>query len=349
MTTPPESRPSAEDEEYRRTAFGLTLSIDPRISIRGLGRPAGATHAEPPSRVRLDDGTLDRRWDALTTTPVRARELRVEETLLLSVDHAEPAGYLMWARDFGRVLISSDGLELLCDPDPNNADWSSILSAQALPLAATIRGHEVLHASGVVLNGRAVLVAGPPGAGKSSLAAALVRAGGKLLSDDAVALRMNDGGLTAHAGSVVLQLRLAEDGQLTPQGREALGRPASSPSGKQRYVSADVPEPAPLGCLFLLERSTEGPAIERLEAVDPFELIASTFNLSVRTPERLRRQLDVVSAIASGGLAHRLRVQPSVDASQLAASICAYIEGASDAGEPALDVTDPDHERMLEL
>src|SRR5262249_11919219 len=117
---------------------------------------------------------------------------------------------LLWNRDHGRVLISSDGRELLCEPDSANEQWASIVVAQALPLAATLRGLEVLHASGVVLDGRAVLITGAAGAGKSSLAAALMRAGGLLLSDDAVALELHDGALMAHAGSLALQLRAAE-------------------------------------------------------------------------------------------------------------------------------------------
>lgn len=326
MTTPLEERPTAEGEEHR-TAFGIALSIDPRISIPGLGQSPGPVSARAPSHIRLDEGELDRRWEALTTAPVRTRELRLEDTLLMSVDFAEPAGYLLWVRDFGRVLISPDGTELLCERDPANEDWSSIIAAQALPLAATIRGLEVFHASGVVLNGGALLFAGPPGAGKSSLAAALVRAGGRLLSDDAVALQLNDGLLTAHAGSVVLQLRAAEHERLSADAHAALGRPASPAFGKQSYVSASVPDPAPVAGLFLLERSAKEPAVEQLAAVDPFELIASTFNLSVRTPERLRRQLDVVSALASNRLVHRLRVQPDVDATRLASIVQARFSG----------------------
>jgi hypothetical protein len=317
-----EQRSRAEGAEDRRTAFGLALSIDPRISIPGLGDGPGSLPATEPSRVLLDDaGELTRRWDALTTTPQRARELRLGETLLLSVDFAEPAGYLLWAYEHGRTLISPDGMELLCEADPANGDWPSILAAQALPLAATVRGLEVLHASGVVLDGRAVLIAGAPGAGKSSLAAALMRSGGRLLSDDAVALELRDGALVAHAGSVVLQLRAAEDGLLSAGARTCLGRQLPADPGKQRYLSHAVPGPTPLGALFLLERSAEGPAIERLTAVNPFELIASTFNLSVRTPARLRHQLDVVGAIAAGGLAYRLRVQPDVGATQLGAAL----------------------------
>jgi hypothetical protein len=320
MTTPIEQRPGAEGEDHR-TAFGIALTIDPRLSIPGLGQSSGSLTAGPTSHIRLDDGELDRRWEALTTSPVRARELRYGETLLMSVDFAEPAGYLLWVRDLGRVLISPDGTELLCEPDPASEGWASIVAAQALPLAATIRGLEVFHASGVVLDGRALLFSGPPGAGKSSLAAALVRAGGQLLSDDAVALTLSEGALTAYAGSVVLQLRDAEDQRLSADARAVLGRVESSAFGKQRYLSEGVPDPVPLGGLFLLERSADEPAIEQLAAVDPFALIASTFNLSVRTPARLLRQLDVVSAIASNSLAYRLRVQPGIDATRLASIV----------------------------
>jgi hypothetical protein len=345
MTRPVEEPPEAERGGHHHTAFGLALSIDPRISIPGLGsshqpragaaapteapgaptEALGAAPAQPPSRIRLDAEELQRRWDALTTRPERVREIHLGETLVRSIDFAEPAGYLLWARDYGRVLISADGLELLCEPDPDNADWATIVSAQALPLAATLRGLEVMHAAGVVLDGRAVLVMGPAGAGKSSLAAALLRAGGELLSDDVVALRLSGDALVAHAGSVALQLRAAEDERLSDEERAALGRPAGSAEEKRRYVSGEAPDAAPLGCVFLLEREPRGPAVERLGAVDPFELIASTFNLSVRTPERLRRQLDVVSAIASSGLAHRLRVQPGVDATQLAAIVLEHL------------------------
>ncbi len=59
-------------------------------------------------------------------------------------------------------------------------------------------------------------------------------------------------------------------------------------------------------------------AIERIEAVDPFALLASTFNLSVRTPERLARHLDLAVALAATRRIYRLRVQPGTDATQLA-------------------------------
>ena len=313
--------------EHRYTAFGLELSIDARISVPGLGQSDEHVSAQLPShlparalcRVHLDATELRRRWDSLTAVPTRTREVRFEDEVVRTVDFAEPAGHLLWAQDCGRVLISPDGLELLCEPDPANEEWASILAAQALPLAATLRGLEVLHASGVVLAGRALLFAGPSGAGKSSLAAALARTGDSLLSDDVVALELNDRTLIAHPGSLALRLRENEKQRLQAEERAASNdrRDSIEPHHADRYA----PAPAPLGGVFLLERSANEPAVERLEAVDPFELIASTFNLSVRTPERLRRQLDVVSVIASSGLAHRLRVQPGVDATLLVAHV----------------------------
>lgn len=46
----------------------------------------------------------------------------------------------------------------------------------------------VVHASAVVIAGRALLIEGPPGSGKSSLALALIDDGAGLIGDDAVTL-----------------------------------------------------------------------------------------------------------------------------------------------------------------
>lgn len=319
----------AVGEDLSRAAFGLQLRIDPRISVAGLGlgHGTGPPALEPPSRIRLDAAELDRRWKAVGSAPVRTREVRFGQTLVRSVDFAEPAGHLLWIHSCGRVLISPDGTELLCAPDAGNADWTSMIASQALPLAATIRGLEVMHASGVVLDGEAVLFVGPSGVGKSSLAAALLRRGGSLLSDDAVALSLNGGALIAHPGSAALHLRAAEEDRLGRDEISALGQPAGLVEGRRRYVSAQVAEAAQLAYVLMIERSERDPVIEPLHEVDPFELIGSTFNVSVRTAERLARQLDFVSAIASCGLAHRLRIRPGVDASSLAELVHQHVRG----------------------
>lgn len=55
----------------------------------------------------------------------------------------------------------------------------------------------VLHASAVAIEGRALLIEGPPGSGKSSLALALIERGAGLIGDDAVTLMPSEGQLVA--------------------------------------------------------------------------------------------------------------------------------------------------------
>jgi hypothetical protein len=304
------------------SAFGLQLDLDPRIEIPGLaggGGVAAGSNARS-ARVWLDPEELERRWLPVSAEARRMRELGDGESTLLSVDLAEPAGYLLEATGVGRVLVSSDGSELLCDPDPARPDWAFILSAQALPLAATLRGYEVLHASGVVLGGEAVLFSGTPAAGKSSLAAALLRRGGQLLSDDAVALEWQRGSILAYPGAGSLYLRGAEQERLSDRERGQLGDSAPY-LNRHRYAPAPAAEPAPFGALFLLERAGEGPMVERIEGGDPFALLGSTFNLSVRSAERLTRQLDAVGTIAATERVYRLRIRPGTNATALAAIV----------------------------
>lgn len=52
----------------------------------------------------------------------------------------------------------------------------------------------ILHASAVALNGRAALMTGPSGSGKSALALQLLALGARLVSDDRVVLRRSPGG-----------------------------------------------------------------------------------------------------------------------------------------------------------
>jgi hypothetical protein len=306
------------------SAFGLALEIEPAIALPGLGGPGEpGERAGRATRVRLAPEELERRWAPCAGSARRMRELEAGGRTLLTVDLAEPAGYLLAATGVARVLVSADGGELLCDPDPRHPDWTFILSAQALPLASTLSGFEVLHASGVVLDGGAVLFAGDPGAGKSSLAAALVREGAGLLGDDAIALRESHEGLWAYPGAGSLYLRAAERDRLTAEERRGHGA-ATRFAGRERYATPRSPA-APLAALFLLERAERGPALERLDAVDPFDLLAATFNLSVRTPARLTRQLDLVGTLAEGGLVHRLRIRPDDDATGSAGAVRAYL------------------------
>jgi DNA polymerase III delta prime subunit len=84
-----------------------------------------------------------------------------------------------------RLLISG-GREIAFDVDDNaeDRDAASFLLGTALGILLQQRGHLVLHASAVAVNGHAVLFSGPSGAGKSTLAAALSREVHSFVTDD---------------------------------------------------------------------------------------------------------------------------------------------------------------------
>ena len=190
-----------------------------------------------------------------------------------------------------------------------------------LPLAATLRGLEVFHAAGVVLDGRAQMLCGAAGAGKTSLAAHLVLGGADLLSDDVVAL---DDRLMAHPGTAVLRLREAEAGRVTSAPTSRLGA-RDEAAGRMRIAATAAVEARPLSALHLLERTADGAGIEPLEHPSPIELLGSTFNLSVQTPTRLIRQLDLCARIAREVPIFRVRVRPDQDAAELASELAAHV------------------------
>jgi hypothetical protein len=321
-------------------AFGLALEVDPEIEVPGItdGAAISVEHLAV-TRVMLCPAELRRRWLPVEQESELVRELRDGERTLLSVRHVGAVGYLMHAPGFARLLVTPDGAEVLCDPEPENAEWGALVSAQGLPLAATLRGFEVLHASGAVLldgplAGRALLFAGEEGAGKSSLAAALLRRGARLLSDDAVALAPRGQSLLVHPGAALMQLRDAEHERLSADEHALLGRGRRA-LGKWRLTPPlAVAAAAPLGALFMLERSDDGPPLQRIEHVDPIALLASTFNLSVRSPERLVRHLDLVHALAGSGCVYRLRVQKGIDATRLAEIVDAAMLQAGEGEAP---------------
>ncbi|MEH6474097.1 MAG: HPr kinase/phosphatase C-terminal domain-containing protein [Sneathiella sp.] len=61
-----------------------------------------------------------------------------------------------------------------------------------------------MHASVVSINGKAVLLRGPSGVGKSDLSLRLIEGGAELVSDDYVDLRVKDGRLLAEGPKTIL-------------------------------------------------------------------------------------------------------------------------------------------------
>jgi hypothetical protein len=189
-------------------------------------------------------------------------------------DHVAPifqtkghSEYLLALPGTGRILVRN-GSHVAIDPEPR-ADSTDTRAILAGPIQAVLwhqRGLLPLHASSVVVNGLAVALAGPPAAGKSTLAAALSAEGHKILADDVCVVDVGDGAdVTVLPGFP--RLRLWRDA-LDRLGIAAKGLQRALSSGEKYFVDpceGFACEPQKLGAVIVLSRGASvTPTIDRL-------------------------------------------------------------------------------------
>tara|TARA_B100002051_G_C16723603_1_gene633952 strand:- start:1034 stop:2020 length:987 start_codon:yes stop_codon:yes gene_type:complete len=155
----------------------------------------------------------------------------------------------------GAFSVNLDGTEILCEPAESVSD-----DLIAFPLLGPIlfealrrQGHFVLHASAVALGGQAVVLMADKGTGKSTSAAALLNAGGKLLADDLVAFTP-DGEVLSGFGQVKLSDAALEAHR--PQKSVARGDVHAAIDKKRVQLPRDATAEyaAPAVRLYILER-----------------------------------------------------------------------------------------------
>jgi hypothetical protein len=154
----------------------------------------------------------------------------------------------------------------LIRPDVSPVDIEGYVLALVAGVLLHQRAVLPLHASSIAFGGCAVAFAGRPGAGKSTIAAALVQAGHRLLSDDITAIRFAaDGSPMAVPGSPHLRLHDAA-AQLAGVPPASL-LPGRVRGGKRiwRRTAEDI-EALPLSAIVRLESdpSLTEPGWERL-------------------------------------------------------------------------------------
>lgn len=279
------------------------------------------------------------RWDGPAETPadVVVRQAEVPRRLT-AADHVTPvfetkgrSEYLLNLPGTGRILVRN-GSEITVDSD-RGADPIDMRAVLNGPIQAVLwhqRGRLPLHASGVVVNGRVMALAGPSAAGKSTLAAALSILGHPVIADDVCVVDTSDG-----ASSV---LPTAARLHLWREALDHLGMAAGhftpTSSSKERYLvdaGASSLEPWPLATVVLLQRGSNRPFdVERLRGASAAGALHQVVHTR-RAARALGRECEIFRAVTrliSGGVTvWRFRVPEGPDyVVEAAAHLCALLE-----------------------
>lgn len=269
----------------RYRIYGLNLSSD--SSIPGLLElPASA--ASPDVRIQLGPQPA---WvaDAL------ALPSSVLHSLPACEETCDPAFVLTSLGD-GEFfqLYYSDGTCFVTDAAASRV-WGLAGVSQTLEDLATYllgpvmgyllrkRGITALHASAVCLDGKALVLTGEAGAGKSTTAAALALRGLPVLCEDIAALHETAFGFHVHAGHPRVCLWPESVSMLMGQSNAL---PLITPNWDKRYLPLDgafAPHETsmqPLGAIYILSprRAGHAPLIEEVSSRDVLlELVQNTY------------------------------------------------------------------------
>lgn len=282
---------------WRYRLFGLDIESDFDLGHLPEGVP-GATNAVCIIRTHVPLGGIDRK-----------------EPLSFADSGGEQL--FAWAMVGAFRIVSDTCVEV--DPNPGIPD-----SVVALPLLGTVfaallqrRGLTVFHASAVAIDGRAVVLLGHKGAGKSTTAGALVAAGHTLIADDVVAIDLAKAA-EPRVLPAAAHLRLWDDSRasLAPAGITDLGRLHAAVDKSLYGVAGIANEPVPLSRFYLLGRAAD-PAVHPMPAVDA---IAALLNQSymARFGERgfgatMPTHFARLAALAGTGRAQILAVPNGLD------------------------------------
>jgi hypothetical protein len=310
--------PTVTGTPHRLEAFGLAVDSD--WPLPG-SRPAapGALGGVPTRVRRLSPESFLAEWGKPSEPIFQPKypDGRTRVVITRSESH-----YLLWFDVYGRFIVRIDGSEVACEADAPRAPQERILFAQLLPLAAVLRGFEVLHGSAVVVGSGVAVFMGPAGIGKTTLASRLVLRGAELVTDDVLALERTEDGPIAHPGPPMMVVS-PEDGIPSNAGRR-LG----SSLGQTDKIHVSVPtvgRALPLTALHYLEPG-ESFAVTALEGPDVRQLLGSVFVPYLTTPGRLQRHLDMAQLLGDTVSQFRLQIPRSTSVEDFVESVEAHLE-----------------------
>ncbi|GIV00051.1 MAG: hypothetical protein KatS3mg014_1666 [Actinomycetota bacterium] len=273
MRTPargPATAPRGGDAPLGSVYGYAVRSPEPLRYLRAPGRPG----AGPVLRVEVaDDGVRPsgeplRRWVPRPGNPFRAHLF------------AEGPWYRLWIDGVGWYRIAPDANEVWLPPDADPLRREERLYGIPLALLVSRRGALPLHAATVGIGDGAVAIAAPGRHGKTTLAAALMAAGHRLLSEDVSCCTLDDDPAVL-PGPALLRVR--------PDALERLELASAAVTFADRdRIHLALPEgergdcsPVPLRAIFLLRPGDERP---RATPVAPHAAVRDLWALSTKLP-----------------------------------------------------------------
>ncbi len=295
---------------YSYHVYGISVRSDMRFSLEECPRRLTPT-------VELRQGDPQRFRNALKGIALEPDP----ENWYQLVNFPDRSVYLRWP-DLFEFLISSDGRRITYNPLPKatRIAFETYLLGQVLSYSLLKLGYEVLHATAVIVDGEALAFLGGSGSGKSSLAAAFLQAGYRILSDDLLVLVETPKGFLVPPGLPRIKLFPDITERFLPFPRNG---GAMNPLTEKSVIP--VPEahsrrtPAPLRALYKRpqpspKRSPTKIRFSRLPEKAAFrELLAGTFNSRIVEPPRLRRQFESISKLLETVPFRRISYAPGLD------------------------------------
>ena len=182
-------------------------------------------------------------------------------------------------------------------------DTTTYLLGPVIGFVLRLRGFICLHASAVAIGEKAIALLGPPGAGKSTGAAAFAECGHNVLSDDIVPIEPSGEDFLVRPGYPRVCL-WPESVQALRGSADAL--PRLTPNWEKRYLALHESgrfqsQALPLAAIYLLrERSADLPA-PRFAPVAAGEaliaLVANTYMNYLLDKERRAREFDLLGRL----------------------------------------------------
>ena len=261
------------------------------------------------------------RFSALSHVTYTSANSNVEGDSILRVgqlDGGRCVGFFY--TDGVRFAVERNGREVWADwpEDYSLEDACTYLMGPVIAFTLRLRGVTCLHASSVAVDGRAIVLMGHCGAGKSTTAAAFAQLGYSVLSDDVAVLDDDGGQFRVQPGYP--RVNLWPDSVKALFGTED-ALPHITPTWGKRYLPLDRNEhkfqatPLPLSAIYILGEHEPGltsPIVEELAASDAFmTLVTNTYVNYLLDGEMRAREFEVLGRVVAGVPVRRVR--PAAD------------------------------------